>query len=185
MVLTHTIVWWLHVFSGLWFAFVSFCGLSMSWIVYVRVCIQYLFIYATVKSLCNLNLSTVVTKLTYAPLDVYIKAFLLFLSMTHDFGSLDLQLSCFAFYLCSQLVSWTTHCLSASMDLGSIGVLQQYTWDKQLETLIKSSGILGGPKTSAPTVISPLQYKRRFRKAMSNYFLTVPGDWPINSLSVN
>ncbi|XP_074564724.1 putative 1-phosphatidylinositol-3-phosphate 5-kinase FAB1C [Curcuma longa] len=60
--------------------------------------------------------------------------------------------------------------------IGIIDFLRQYTWDKQLETLIKSSGILGGPKTSAPTVISPLQYKRRFRKAMSNYFLTVPGD---------
>ncbi|XP_042381807.1 putative 1-phosphatidylinositol-3-phosphate 5-kinase FAB1C isoform X2 [Zingiber officinale] len=60
--------------------------------------------------------------------------------------------------------------------IGIIDFLRQYTWDKQLETLIKSSGILGGTKTSAPTVISPLMYKRRFRKAMSNYFPTVPGD---------
>lgn len=61
--------------------------------------------------------------------------------------------------------------------IGIIDFMRQYTWDKQLETWVKASGILGGSKHATPTVISPLQYKKRFRKAMSNYFLTVPDHW--------
>ncbi|XP_043699937.1 putative 1-phosphatidylinositol-3-phosphate 5-kinase FAB1C [Telopea speciosissima] len=58
--------------------------------------------------------------------------------------------------------------------LGIIDYIRQYTWDKHLETWVKASGILGGPKNESPTVISPNLYKKRFRKAMSSYFLTVP-----------
>jgi len=61
--------------------------------------------------------------------------------------------------------------------VGIIDFLRQYTWDKQLETWVKASGILGGPKNESPTVISPIQYKKRFRKAMSRYFLGVPDQW--------
>lgn len=61
--------------------------------------------------------------------------------------------------------------------LGIIDFMRQYTWDKHLETWVKASGILGGPKNAAPTVISPKQYKKRFRKAMKNYFLMVPDQW--------
>ncbi|XP_028786923.1 1-phosphatidylinositol-3-phosphate 5-kinase FAB1B isoform X2 [Neltuma alba] len=61
--------------------------------------------------------------------------------------------------------------------LGIIDFMRQYTWDKHLETWVKTSGILGGPKNTAPTVISPQQYKKRFRKAMSAYFLMVPDQW--------
>lgn len=61
--------------------------------------------------------------------------------------------------------------------LGIIDFMRQYTWDKHLETWVKTSGILGGPKNSSPTVISPQQYKKRFRKAMSLYFLMVPDQW--------
>ncbi|XP_068663153.1 putative 1-phosphatidylinositol-3-phosphate 5-kinase FAB1C isoform X2 [Aristolochia californica] len=61
--------------------------------------------------------------------------------------------------------------------LGIIDFMRQYTWDKHLETWVKASGILGGPKNASPTVISPKQYKKRFRKAMSTYFLTVPDQW--------
>lgn len=61
--------------------------------------------------------------------------------------------------------------------LGIIDFLRQYTWDKHLETWVKASGILGGPKNTSPTVISPMQYKKRFRKAMSTYFLMVPDQW--------
>ena len=35
-------------------------------------------------------------------------------------------------------------------------------WDKQVETWVKKSGILGGAGKD-PTVISPKQYCRRFR----------------------
>lgn len=62
--------------------------------------------------------------------------------------------------------------------LGIIDFMRQYTWDKHLETWVKASGILGGPKNASPTIISPKQYKKRFRKAMSTYFLTVPDQWP-------
>ncbi|KAM0917076.1 hypothetical protein ACQ4PT_009758 [Festuca glaucescens] len=61
--------------------------------------------------------------------------------------------------------------------VGIIDFLRQYTWDKQLETWVKASGILGGPKNEMPTVISPVQYKKRFRKAMSRYFVAVPDQW--------
>lgn len=58
--------------------------------------------------------------------------------------------------------------------LGIIDFVRQYTWDKQLETWVKASGILGGPKNESPTVVSPKEYKKRFRKAISSYFKTVP-----------
>ncbi|XP_057514257.1 1-phosphatidylinositol-3-phosphate 5-kinase FAB1B-like [Actinidia eriantha] len=61
--------------------------------------------------------------------------------------------------------------------LGIIDFMRQYTWDKHLETWVKASGILGGPKNISPTVISPKQYKKRFRKAMATYFLMVPDQW--------
>ncbi|KAK9676305.1 hypothetical protein RND81_11G068000 [Saponaria officinalis] len=61
--------------------------------------------------------------------------------------------------------------------VGIIDFMRQYTWDKHLETWVKASGILGGPKNASPTIISPKQYKRRFRKAMTTYFLTVPEQW--------
>ncbi|GAB2279995.1 hypothetical protein Dimus_014632 [Dionaea muscipula] len=62
--------------------------------------------------------------------------------------------------------------------LGIIDFMRQYTWDKHLETWVKATGILGGPKNASPTIISPKQYKKRFRKAMTTYFLTVPDQWP-------
>ncbi|KAK1277607.1 putative 1-phosphatidylinositol-3-phosphate 5-kinase FAB1C [Acorus gramineus] len=62
--------------------------------------------------------------------------------------------------------------------IGIIDFMRQYTWDKHLETWVKASGILGGPKNETPTIISPKQYKKRFRKAMSTYFLAVPDQWP-------
>ncbi|XP_038712698.1 1-phosphatidylinositol-3-phosphate 5-kinase FAB1B-like isoform X2 [Tripterygium wilfordii] len=61
--------------------------------------------------------------------------------------------------------------------LGIIDFMRQYTWDKHLETWVKTSGILGGAKNTTPTVISPQQYKKRFRKAMSTYFIMMPDQW--------
>lgn len=61
--------------------------------------------------------------------------------------------------------------------------MRQYTWDKHLESWVKNSGILGGAKNSTPTVISPIQYKKRFRKAMTTYFLMVPDQWSPPSMS--
>uniref|UniRef100_A0A3N7FK44 1-phosphatidylinositol-3-phosphate 5-kinase n=2 Tax=Populus trichocarpa TaxID=3694 RepID=A0A3N7FK44_POPTR len=69
--------------------------------------------------------------------------------------------------------------------LGIIDFMRQYTWDKHLETWVKSSGILGGPKNASPTIVSPKQYKKRFRKAMTSYFLTVPDQWSSRTESLH
>ncbi|KAK3001316.1 hypothetical protein RJ639_022281 [Escallonia herrerae] len=61
--------------------------------------------------------------------------------------------------------------------LGIIDFMRQYTWDKHLETWVKASGVVGGSKSALPMVISPKQYKKRFRKAMTTYFLMVPDQW--------
>lgn len=61
--------------------------------------------------------------------------------------------------------------------VGIIDFMRQYTWDKHLETWVKAAGILGGPRNASPTVISPDQYKKRFRKAMTTYFIMVPDQW--------
>ncbi|KAF7812066.1 putative 1-phosphatidylinositol-3-phosphate 5-kinase FAB1D isoform X1 [Senna tora] len=58
---------------------------------------------------------------------------------------------------------------------GIIDYLRQYTWDKHLETWMKSSLVV--PKNVLPTVISPKEYKKRFRKFMSTHFLSVPDSW--------
>nr|CAB3456597.1 unnamed protein product [Digitaria exilis] len=55
---------------------------------------------------------------------------------------------------------------------GIIDYLRQYTWDKQLESWVKTS--LFVPKNLSPTVISPREYKTRFRAFMSQHFLSVP-----------
>eukprot|EP00898_Chlorokybus_atmophyticus_P001216 jgi/Chlat1/2095/Chrsp17S02689 len=67
--------------------------------------------------------------------------------------------------------------------VGIIDFIRQYTWDKHLESWVKSSGILGGPAGTAPTVVSPKQYMKRFRSAMSNYFVMVPDQWTTPSES--
>ncbi|KAL4855645.1 putative 1-phosphatidylinositol-3-phosphate 5-kinase [Chlorella vulgaris] len=64
---------------------------------------------------------------------------------------------------------------SQELVVGVIDYIRQYTWDKQVETWVKKSGILGGAGKD-PTVISPKQYSRRFRIAMSSY-LTVAPAW--------
>ena len=58
--------------------------------------------------------------------------------------------------------------------VGIIDWVRQYTWDKQVETWVKSSALLGASKDRAPTVISPAEYKDRFRSQMSAYFNAMP-----------
>ncbi|CAI5467885.1 unnamed protein product [Closterium sp. Yama58-4] len=68
----------------------------------------------------------------------------------------------------------------STLVVGIIDFIRPYTWDKQLETWVKASGLLGGGgagKDSTPTVISPSNYKKRFRKAMQTYFVMVPDQW--------
>ncbi len=56
--------------------------------------------------------------------------------------------------------------------VGIVDFVRTYTWDKKLESWVKESGILGGGGKE-PTIISPKQYKERFREAMEKYFLEV------------
>lgn len=58
---------------------------------------------------------------------------------------------------------------------GIIDYLRQYTWDKQLENWVKSSLVV--PKNQKPTIISPIDYKRRFRKFIDMHFLSIPENW--------
>lgn len=73
----------------------------------------------------------------------------------------------------SLLVGVDTEC--RDLVCGIIDYLRQYTWDKQLENLVKSSLVV--PKNQLPTIISPIEYKKRFRKFISTHFLTVPDHW--------
>ena len=62
---------------------------------------------------------------------------------------------------------------SNQLILGIIDYVRVYTWDKQLESLIKSTGgmFAGGKK---PTVVAPDVYKKRFDHSMTKYFTLVP-----------
>jgi 1-phosphatidylinositol-3-phosphate 5-kinase len=52
---------------------------------------------------------------------------------------------------------------------GIIDYIRAYTWDKQVETLIKTRAY-----NVKPTVISPDEYRARFRSALWNYFVLIP-----------
>ncbi|CAL8101719.1 unnamed protein product [Orchesella dallaii] len=60
--------------------------------------------------------------------------------------------------------------------VGVIDYIRTFTWDKKIETFVKSSGILGG-QGKTPTVVSPVEYQTRFCEAMDRYFLLVPDRW--------
>ncbi|KAI7866999.1 hypothetical protein BDF14DRAFT_1882111 [Spinellus fusiger] len=60
--------------------------------------------------------------------------------------------------------------------VGIVDFIRTFTWDKKLESWVKESGILGGGGKE-PTIISPRQYRLRFREAMDRYFLMVPDFW--------
>jgi hypothetical protein len=62
------------------------------------------------------------------------------------------------------------HCIFLHLLLDS-DYIRQYTWDKRVESVVKSTMTTSG---KAPTVISPIQYKDRFREAMDKYFMLVP-----------
>jgi len=65
---------------------------------------------------------------------------------------------------------------SGELVVGIIDYIRTFTWDKKLETLVKSvksSGVFGGP-AKTPTVINPEFYRKRFTDAMDSYFLLVP-----------
>lgn len=50
-----------------------------------------------------------------------------------------------------------------------IDYIRTYTWDKRLESWVKESTFLGGGPQREPTIVTPKQYKARFRAAMERY----------------
>ncbi|RKP20389.1 SAICAR synthase-like protein [Rozella allomycis CSF55] len=62
------------------------------------------------------------------------------------------------------------------LTIGLIDYIRTFTWDKKLESWVKETGILGG-NGKEPTIVSPQQYKTRFRDAMDKFFLMVPDHW--------
>ncbi|XP_064646018.1 1-phosphatidylinositol 3-phosphate 5-kinase-like isoform X3 [Lineus longissimus] len=60
--------------------------------------------------------------------------------------------------------------------IGIIDYIRTFTWDKKLEMVVKSTGLLGG-QGKMPTVVSPELYRTRFLEAMDRYFLLVPDQW--------
>jgi 1-phosphatidylinositol-3-phosphate 5-kinase len=49
--------------------------------------------------------------------------------------------------------------------------IRTYTWDKKLESWVKDASFLGGgAHKGEPTIVTPKQYKARFRSAMERYF---------------
>ncbi|XP_078184472.1 1-phosphatidylinositol 3-phosphate 5-kinase isoform X20 [Callithrix jacchus] len=65
---------------------------------------------------------------------------------------------------------------SNELVVGIIDYIRTFTWDKKLEMVVKSTGILGG-QGKMPTVVSPELYRTRFCEAMDKYFLMVPDHW--------
>lgn len=55
--------------------------------------------------------------------------------------------------------------------MGIIDYLREYTWDKKVETVAKKIS-KGG---ATPTIVSPEEYRERFKKAMNRYFMEIHG----------
>ncbi|AMD22153.1 HGL187Wp [Eremothecium sinecaudum] len=63
-----------------------------------------------------------------------------------------------------------------NLTVGIIDCIRTFTWDKKLESWVKEKGLVGG-NTKQPTIVTPRQYKNRFREAMERYILMVPDPW--------
>ncbi|KAK4687031.1 hypothetical protein P7C73_g3088, partial [Tremellales sp. Uapishka_1] len=62
--------------------------------------------------------------------------------------------------------------------VGIVDYIRTFTWDKKLESWVKDSAFLGGAGKGEPTIVTPKQYKTRFRTAMERfYFPSVPDRW--------
>lgn len=65
---------------------------------------------------------------------------------------------------------------SHNLYVGIIDWLRTFTWDKRVENWVKGTSLVG-KKGKDPTIITPKQYKTRFREAMDRYILEVPDIW--------
>ncbi|KJE03355.1 1-phosphatidylinositol-3-phosphate 5-kinase [Cryptococcus gattii NT-10] len=61
--------------------------------------------------------------------------------------------------------------------VGIVDYIRTFTWDKKLESWVKD---LGAGGKGEPTIVTPKQYKLRFRTAMERfYFPSVPDRWTV------
>lgn len=65
---------------------------------------------------------------------------------------------------------------SHNLYVGIIDWLRTFTWDKRVENWVKGTSLVG-KKGKDPTIVTPKQYKTRFREAMDRYILEVPDIW--------
>lgn len=66
---------------------------------------------------------------------------------------------------------------SNKLYIGIIDWLRTFTWDKKVENWVKGSNLIGGNRKRDPTIVTPKQYRTRFREAMERYILEVPDIW--------
>lgn len=65
---------------------------------------------------------------------------------------------------------------SNKLYVGIIDWLRTFTWDKKVENWVKGSSLVAR-KGKDPTIVTPKQYRTRFREAMERYILEVPDVW--------
>lgn len=65
---------------------------------------------------------------------------------------------------------------SHKLYVGIIDWLRAFTWDKKVENWMKGNSLVG-KKGKDPTIVTPKQYRTRFREAMDRYILEVPDIW--------
>lgn len=65
---------------------------------------------------------------------------------------------------------------SKKLYIGIIDWLRAFTWDKKVENWVKGNNLIG-KKNKDPTIVTPKQYRIRFREAMERYILEVPDIW--------
>jgi hypothetical protein len=63
---------------------------------------------------------------------------------------------------------WNDECVCVY----AVDYIRVYDWSKIIEHGVKSVGLIAGQHT--PTIVSPNQYKMRFRLAMDRYFMVSP-----------
>lgn len=79
------------------------------------------------------------------------------------------------YFVYYKFIFYSTNMINASAHKYA-DYIRTFTWDKRIEMVVKSSGILGG-HGKTPTVVYPEAYKNRFCEAMDHYFLWVPDQW--------
>lgn len=65
---------------------------------------------------------------------------------------------------------------SRKLYVGIIDWLRTFTWDKKVENWMKGNSLVV-KKGKDPTIVTPKQYRTRFREAMDRYILEVPDIW--------